>query len=109
MTTEARVGFLLLFFIIWCFWGLLAWAVIAVVRRGRGALLALPLGLAGACAAGVAVPLLGQRDAAGFFLSMPAALAGSALSSIAALALATRIAGPQTPPAGSALDRPREK
>ena len=109
MTTEARLGFLALFFIIWCFWGLLAWAVIAVIRRGRGALLALPLGLAGACAAGVAVPLLGLRDAGGFFLSMPAALVGSAVATTAGLALATRIAGPQARPSGSALDHPREK
>ena len=76
MTIEARIAFVLLFAFAWAFFGLLAWAVLAVIRRGRGAVLALPLALAGAVAAGFLLPLAGLRDATGFFLSFPAALLG---------------------------------
>ncbi len=91
MTTEARLGFVLIFFALWCLIGLLPWTVAAVFSRGRGALLALPLALAGASAAGVLLPLLGLRDTLGFLLSLPAALAGAALASAAGLALARRL------------------
>ncbi len=79
MTFEARVLFVVLFFSAWTFLGLLAWAAVAVLRRGRTALLALPVSLAAACVFGVFVPLVGLRDATGFFLSLPAAVAGSLL------------------------------
>ena len=90
MTTEARIAFIIFFFAVWCFLGLIAWAVAAVVARGRGALPALPLGLAGAAAAGVLVPLVGLDDAKGFFLSLLAALAGGALGAGGGIALARR-------------------
>ena len=98
MTLEARISFVLLFFALWCILGLLPWAVAAVLSRGRGALLALPLALAGAAASGVLVPLLGLRDALGFFISLPAALGGGALTSAAGIALARRLAGSSTRP-----------
>ncbi len=91
MTTEARLAFLLFFFAVWCFVGLMTWVAAAVTVRGRGALLALPLALAAACATGVAVPLAGQRDAAGFVLSLATAVAGGAAGSIAGIALARRL------------------
>ncbi len=100
MTFEARLAFILFFFAVWCFLGLFPWAIAAVLSRGRGALLALPLALAGAAAAGVLVPLLGLRDTLGFLLSLPAALAGSALASAAGIAITRRLTAtvPSTPP-----------
>jgi len=91
MTTEARLAFLLFFFAVWCFLGLTAWAVAAAIARGRGALPALPLALAAACAAGVAVPIAGQRDAAGFVLSLVTAAVGGVAGSIAGIAFARRL------------------
>ncbi len=91
VTEEARLAFILLFFLIWCVLGVIPWAVAAVWTRGRGALLALPLALAGAAAAGVFLPLVGWRDTTGFFLSLPAALAGSALASAAGIAASRRL------------------
>jgi len=91
VTTEARIAFILFLFAVWCFLGLIAWAVAAVVVRGRGALPALPLGLAGAAAAGVAVPLVGMDDASGFFISLAAALVGGALGAGGGIVLARRL------------------
>src|SRR3989304_2859398 len=59
MTFEARLLFVLFFFVIWCVLGLFPWALAAVLSRGRGALLAPPLALAGAAPAGVLVPPAG--------------------------------------------------
>ncbi|HEU4759750.1 MAG TPA: hypothetical protein VFT91_07185 [Dehalococcoidia bacterium] len=100
MTSEARLGFVLLFFALWCLIGLLPWTVAAVLARGRGALLALPLALAGAAAGGVLVPALGLRDTLGFILSLPAALAGGLLASAAGLALARRLSPQPVPHLG---------
>ena len=91
VTVEARVAFLVFFFSLWCFLGLFPWAVGAVLTRGRGALLALPLALAGAAAGGVLVPMAGMRDAAGFFLSLPAALAGSGLATALGIRIVRRL------------------
>jgi uncharacterized membrane protein YeaQ/YmgE (transglycosylase-associated protein family) len=88
---EARLAFVLLFFLCWCIVGLLPWVAAAVIVRGRGALLALPLALAGASAAGVLVPALGQRDAAGFFISLATALLGGIAGSGAGLAFHRRL------------------
>jgi hypothetical protein len=91
MTSEARVAFVLFFFAVWCFMGLIPWAVAAVVARGRGALTALPMALAGACAAGVAVPLIGADDFAGFLLSLATAFFAGAVASAAGIAVAQRL------------------
>ena len=91
MTTEARLAFVLFFFAVWCFLGLISWASAAVIVRGRGALPALPLALAAASAAGVAVPLLGARDLAGFFLSLLSAAVGGASGAASGIALARRV------------------
>lgn len=91
MTFEARLAFILLFFALWCFLGLIPWAVAAVMVRGRGALLALPLALTGAAASGVLVPVIGLRDATGFLVSLPVAAIGGALGSVAGIAIARRM------------------
>lgn len=95
MTTEARLAFVLFFFAVWCFVGLMSWAVAAVIARGRGALPALPLALAAASAAGVAVTLLGGRDLVGFFVSLLTAAIGGALGAASGIALARRVWPPQ--------------
>jgi hypothetical protein len=91
VTFEARLAFIAFFLLCWCVVGLVPWALAAVWVRGRGALLALPLALASACAAGVLVPLLGQRDANGYFLSLGTALIGGAMGSAAGIAFSRRL------------------
>ena len=91
MTIEARLAFIAFFLLCWCLSGLSPWAISAVWVRGRGAILALPLALAGACAGGVLVPLLGQRDLVGFLISLLTALVGSVAASVAGIAFARRI------------------
>jgi len=92
MTTEARLAFIVFFFAVWCFLGLIAWAIAAVMARGRGALPALPLALAAAAAAGVTVPLAGLDDARGFVVSLATALTAGAVASAAVIGLARRFA-----------------
>ena len=91
MTPEARLAFVLFFFAVWCFLGLIAWAVAAVVARGRGALPALPLAFAAASAAGVAVPLAGLDNAAGFFLSLATAFIAGAIGSAVGIRRAQKL------------------
>ncbi len=91
MTTEARIAFILVFFAVWIFLGLTSWAVAAVIVRGRSALPALPIALAGAAAAGVAVPLMGLDDVTGFLVSLMAATVGGAMGAVGGIALARRI------------------
>jgi hypothetical protein len=111
VTFEAGLAFIAFFLFCWCVLGLMPWAISAVWVRGRGALLALPLALAGACAGGVLVPLLGQRDAAGYFLSLGTAITGSALGSAAGLAFARRLSlarpAPTRPEVPHAIGAPR--
>src|SRR3990172_1145494 len=107
MTAEARVLFVLLFFSAWAFMGLMAWAALAVLRRGDGAIFALPVSLAASCAAGVLLPVAGMRDGFGFFLSLPAALLGSLLGYAFVLALLKRLA-PAEPERRSVETPPRE-
>jgi uncharacterized membrane protein YeaQ/YmgE (transglycosylase-associated protein family) len=107
MTLEARIAFIVLFFATWCFLGLLGWAAVAVLRRGRGAVLALPLALAGACAAGVLVPAFGARDVTGFFVSLLTATAGGIVCSLAGIRLADRMG--VSPPAPEEAARPERE
>jgi hypothetical protein len=97
VTPEARLAFVLFFFAIWCFLGLIVWAIAAVIARGRGALPALPLALAAACAAGVAVPLAGLDDFAGFLISLAAAFVAGAIASVAGIRFARKV-WPERPP-----------
>ncbi len=90
MTAEARIAFIVFFFAVWFFVGLLVWAVGAVIMQGRGALVALPGAISAACAAGVAVPLLGLDDATGFFVSLGTAAIGGAIGAAGGIAVAVR-------------------
>lgn len=108
LTFEARLAFILFFFFVWCVLGLIPWAIAAVIVRGRGALLALPLALAAACVLAVLVPLTGLRDATGFFLSLPAALLGATAGATAGIALSRRIEHPKPAPL-SVPPRPRPR
>jgi hypothetical protein len=97
MTYEARLAFVLFFFAIWLFFGLMAWASVAVIKRGRGALIALPAALLGAALAGVAVPLIVAQDGAAFVLSILTSTAGGFAGAIAGTALAIRTGITQAP------------
>ena len=91
MTFEVRVALLLLLSALWALIGFLSWTVAAVARRGRGVLLALPLAVAGAAAAGALVPVAGLRDELGFFLSLGTAFLGGALASLLGILLTARL------------------
>jgi hypothetical protein len=106
MTIEARLAFIAFFLICWSLLGLIPWALAAVWRRGRGAILALPLALAGACAGGVLVPFLGRRDLTGFLISLLTALIGSGAASAAGIALSRRISAARPTPPRPAPDHP---
>jgi hypothetical protein len=111
VTFEARLAFIAFFVLCWCVLGLIPWAVAAVWVRGRGALVALPLALASACSAGILVPLLGQRDAKGYFLSLATALVVGALGSAAGIAFARRLSAatpaPERPAVAHSIGAPR--
>jgi len=91
MTTEARAAFVLFFFAVWCFVGFIPWAIAAVAARGRGALAALPIALAAACAAGVAIPLIGLDYFRGFLISLVVAFIAAAVGSVAGIRIAQRL------------------
>jgi hypothetical protein len=106
VTFEARLAFIAFFLLCWCVLGLIPWALSAVWVRGRGALLALPLALTAASAAGVIVPLLGQRDAKGYFLSLGTALVGSAIGSAAGIAVSRRLHATKSAPGRPTVAHP---
>jgi hypothetical protein len=119
VTTEARLGFLLFFFLCWAVVSLLPWAALAVLNRGRGAEWALPVAVLAGWVAGVLIPIIGLRDFTGWMISLFAAFIGAAAGSLAALAVWRRVdleriaregdAAPRTTPAPTAeptLDRP---
>lgn len=91
MIWEARLAFILFLFLCWSIAGLFPWVITAIIVRGRGALLALPLALASASVAGVLVPALGQRDFTGFLISLLAALLGGIAGSIGGIAFYRRL------------------
>jgi hypothetical protein len=91
MTTEARTAFVLFFFAVWCCVGLVPWAIAAVVARGRGALAALPIALAAACAAGAAIPVTGLDNFRGFLLSLVVAFVAAAVGSVAGIRIFQRL------------------
>lgn len=108
VTFEARLAFVLFFFFVWCLIGLVPWTLFAVYTRGRGALLALPLALAAACAFGVCVPLVGWRDLTGFLASMAMALIGGTLGAVAGASLSSRIL-PRPPEPRPGIPAPAER
>ncbi len=88
MTFEVRLAFLLGFFAVWTFLGVLPWLIVATWRHGRGVILALPLAMAGGAAGGVLVPFLGADDVRGFLLSLFTASLGGALACLLGVYLA---------------------
>ena len=91
MILEARIGFIILFLLIWCIVGLIPWTVAAVTSRGRGSLLLLPIVLLAAVAAGIIVPLTGAKGVTGFWISLITALIGASIATIAGTALVRRL------------------
>lgn len=98
MTFEARIGFILVFVIIWAVIGTIPWAVAAIRMRGRGALHLLPLVVLSAVLAGIIVPLAGARGITGFWVSLLTALAGALIASSAGVAFLPRVLGLSEPP-----------
>jgi hypothetical protein len=82
--------FLALLFIMWAILGFIPWLVLAVLRRGRGVLIALPLAVAGGAGGGVLVPAAGARDETGLLLSLVTAVVGGFALSLVDLRLAGR-------------------
>ncbi len=85
MNLEALA--LVLMLVLWAALGILWWILAAVVRRGRGTLLALPLATVGGVAGGLLVPALGRRDGVGLALSLLAAVVGGLVLTVAGLRL----------------------
>jgi hypothetical protein len=83
MTFEARVGFVIVFLLIWAIIGSIPWAVAAIRMRGRGALPLLPIVVLSAILAGIIVPLSGAKDVTGFWFSLLTALVGAIIASAA--------------------------
>ena len=108
MILEARLGFIILFLLIWSTIGLVPWTVSAIAARGRGALLLLPIVILSAVAAGFIVPLTGARGLTGFWISLITALIGATIASSAGAALVRRIQSERSP-ADTPLTRPKRR
>jgi hypothetical protein len=109
VTFEARLASVIFFLFVWAAVALLPWAAAAVIARGRGAAPALPLCIAAGCAAGVLVPVLGARDATGFFVSLFAAFFASALAAVGGIWLARRLAPEATDRPGVTVSSTRRR
>ena len=91
MPIDLDIIFLALLFIIWAILGFIPWLVLAVRRRGRGVLIALPLAVAGGAGGGVLVPAAGAKDETGLLLSLGTAFVGGLALALLGLRL-SRIA-----------------
>jgi hypothetical protein len=87
MPIDLDIIFLALLLSIWAILGLIPWLVLAVRRRGRGVLIALPLAIAGGIGGGVLVPAMGLRDVPALILSVGASLLGGLALSLLGLRL----------------------
>jgi uncharacterized membrane protein YeaQ/YmgE (transglycosylase-associated protein family) len=92
MPVDLDIIFLALLFIMWAILGFIPWLVLAVRRRGRGVLVALPLAIAGGAGGGVLVPAAGARDETGLLLSLVTAVVGGLALSLLGLRLARTVA-----------------
>ena len=92
MPIDLDIVFLALLFIMWAILGFIPWLVVAVLRRGRGVLIALPLAIAGGAGGGVLVPAAGAKDETGLFLSLGTALVGGLALSLLGLRLSRIVA-----------------
>jgi len=91
MPVDLDIIFLALLFIMWAILGFLPWLALALRRRGRGVLIALPLAIAGGASGGILVPAAGAKDETGLFLSLGTALIGGLALALLGLRL-SRIA-----------------
>lgn len=91
MTVEARIAFVVFFFLCWTVMAILPWSAVAVYVRGRGGLLALPLAILAGWAAGVFIPLVGWRDVGGFFASLGTAFIAGLMGAVAGVVVARRL------------------
>jgi len=92
MPVDLDIIFLALLFIMWAVLGFIPWLALAVLRRGRGVLIALPLAVAGGAVGGVLVPAAGVKDETGLFLSLGTALVGGLALSLLGLRLSRIVA-----------------
>ena len=92
MPVDLDIIFLALLFIMWAILGFLPWLALALIRRGRGVLIALPLAVAGGAVGGVLVPAAGAKDETGLFLSLGTALVGGLALSLLGLRLSRIVA-----------------
>jgi hypothetical protein len=92
MPVDLDIIFLALLFIMWAILGFLPWLALALLRRGRGVLIALPLAVAGGAGGGILVPAAGARDETGLLLSLGTALLGGLALALLGLRLARIVA-----------------
>ena len=85
-----RAALLIVFFGIWGVLGMLPWMATALLRRGEGVLLSLPLAIVGGTAGGVLVPVIGLRDEYGLLLSLLTASLGGFFFSTIGIVLTDR-------------------
>ena len=83
--------FLALLLIVWTGLGATAWLAVAIVHRGRGVLVALPLAMAGGIGAGVLAPAAGADNEAGLVLSLVAAVLGGFALSLVGIRIQARM------------------
>ena len=92
MPIDLDIIFLALLFIMWAVLGFLPWLALALIRRGRRVLIALPLAIVGGAGGGVLVPAAGARDETGLVLSLGTAIVGGLALALLGLRL-SRIVG----------------
>lgn len=92
MPIDLDIIFLALLFTMWAILGFIPWLALAVLRRGRGVLIALPLAVAGGAGGGVLVPAAGAKDETGLFLSLGTALVGGLALALLGLRLSRIVA-----------------
>jgi hypothetical protein len=92
MPVDLDIIFLALLFIMWGILGFIPWLALALLRRGRGVLIALPLAIVGGAGGGVLVPTAGARDETGLFLSLGTALLGGLALALLGLRLSRIVA-----------------
>ncbi|KPK47089.1 MAG: hypothetical protein AMJ77_04260 [Dehalococcoidia bacterium SM23_28_2] len=94
MPIDLDVIFLALLFTMWAILGFLPWLALAVRRRGRSVLVALPLAIAGGAGGGVLVPAAGAKDETGLLLSLATAVVGGLALALLGLRLSRRRPNP---------------
>jgi len=92
MPIDLDIIFLALLFIMWAILGFIPWLALAVLRRGRGVLIALPMAVVGGAGGGVLVPAAGAKDETGLFLSLGTALVGGLALALLGLRLSRIVA-----------------